>query len=104
MKKLFATIAAVLAVGTAGTVWLAGASSALAPEPVRLNGSLGGNGTYASAAGLNSGGMAWAYQWTNSWAASSTVPAGAPCASYNAPSGTTLTSVIQRVGSFVRCY
>lgn len=72
------------------------------PEPAHLNGSLYANGSSASATYQTSNTATYGYQWPGSWAVGS-VPAGAPCATYAATSGTLLTSIIMASGSYRKC-
>jgi hypothetical protein len=86
-----------------GGLMFAGASDVSAPEPARLNASLYGNGSAASATYTQSQLPTTAVQWPGSWAVGN-IPAGTPCATYAVPAGVTLTSIIYAQGSYRKCF
>ena len=102
--RRFATVvaAAFLALVCAAAVWMAGAGSALAPEPARLNSTLYSSGA-DSAIYINTLRATNAYFVSSSWMPSS-VPAGTPCSTTApVPAGTILTKVVVASGSYRKC-
>ena len=99
--KRLAVLAFATALLTVGTLLLSAAPAA-APEPARLNASLSGKNSSASATYTYSNVSTRAYQWPGTWAVGSIQP-GTPCATYAAATGTTLYSTIQASGSYRKC-
>ena len=97
-----AVAAALLALVCAAAVWMAGAGSALAPEPARLNTTLYGTGA-SSATYINTLRTTSGYFLSASWMPSS-LPAGTPCSTTApVPAGTTLTKVVVASGNYRKC-
>jgi hypothetical protein len=94
--------AACLALICAAMVWMAGAGTALAPEPARLNSTLYSSGA-TSATYVNTLSSTSAYFLSSSWTPSS-LPVGAPCSTtFPRPAGTTLSTVVVASGSYRKC-
>ena len=90
----------------AAVVWMAGAGSAVAPEPARLTSTLSTTGA-ANGVYIYSLGRTTAYFLSASWTPSS-LPVGAPCSTvaplpYNPLKPLTLTTVVQGSGNYRRC-
>ena len=90
----------------AAVVWMAGAGSAVAPEPARLTSTLASTGG-SNAVYVTSLSRTTAYFLSASWTPSS-LPVGAPCSSvapvpYNPANPLTLTTVVQGSGNYRRC-
>ena len=104
-KKMFATIAASTAtVACALAVLGAGAGTALAPEPGRLN-STATTSAWAYGFYVESQKPTYAFYTSNQWKSGYAYQqyAGYPCSRYAQPGGATLPGYIQVSGSLSRC-
>lgn len=108
MKKLFATttlvFATAIAIASAGSVWFAGADTALAPEPARLTQPLSGsNGATGAAYYVNTTIETTVVRWSGSWMYNTSLAAGTPCSTVDLAAGVETGKVIQATGNYRKC-
>lgn len=97
-----AVAAAALAVG--GSVWFAGAGTALAPEPAQLTADLqGSNGATAAAYYVNTEIQTGVVKWPSTYSYNPGLPAGTPCSPYDLGAWATSSRVIQANGNYRKC-
>lgn len=102
-RILATAVLALSAFASAAGVWVAGAGTALAPEPAFLTQDLGGStGTMASAYYANTSTPTNVIKWPGTWTAGS-VAAGTPCSTFNLDSGAETTTVIVANGHYRKC-
>lgn len=96
--------AVVIMAGSAGGTFLAGAGTALAPEPAQLTQSLiGGNGVSAAAYYVNTSSQTKVVRWPGTWTANTTLNAGTPCSTVELAAGAEATRTIQANGNYRKC-
>ena len=96
------TIAALA--GSAGGTFLAGAGTALAPEPAMLTADLSGsNGATAAALYSNTNVGTSVVKWPKSYTYGPWLAAGTPCNDVDLPPGAVVTSVIVATGNYRKC-
>jgi hypothetical protein len=108
MKKLLTTativFATAVALGSAGSLWLAGAETALAPEPAQLIAALtGSNGNGAAAWYVNSDVRTDVVKWPGSYVYNTTLVAGQPCSTVDLAAWMTTSRVIVATGNYRKC-
>ena len=88
----------------AAVVFLAGAGTALAPEPAQLVAPLVGyTGEGATAVYVNTGVTTAAVKWPASWTYNASLHAGQACSTTDLAANAIATQVIQANGSYRRC-
>jgi hypothetical protein len=101
---LITAVAAAALAASAGGVWLAGAGTALAPEPAQLTAGLaGGSGASAAAVFVNTKVETKVVKWPSTWTANTTLAAGTPCSPTDLAVGQEVTRFIQASGNYRKC-
>jgi hypothetical protein len=97
--------AVVIMAGGAGGTLLAGAGTALAPEPAQLTGPFGSasHGSTAEARFVNTNVETTVVKWPGSWTASTTLAPGTPCSTVELAPGEVATRTIQATGNYRKC-
>ena len=95
--------AAAIACSTAGG-WLAGAGSALAPEPLMLTSTLtGSNGATAAGYYIDTKVDGAAVKWPSTWTYNTSLAAGTPCSTVALSGAYLVTKYIQATGNYRKC-
>ena len=103
---LTAVVAAAAAVASAGGVWLAGAGTALAPEPAVVKDYAylsGSDGATAAAYYVDTAVETGVVKWPGYYKYNPNLAAGTPCSPYDLGPWATTSRVIQAMGSYRKC-
>lgn len=104
IRTALVTVAAAATLAGAGGAWLAGAETALAPEPATLTQYLGGtNGATAGAFYSNTSVETRVVKWPGTFTYNTTLAAGTPCSTVDLGPWAQATRVIHASGNYRKC-